>query len=86
VASDLTLLSAVRLNPKVKGLAKIVNLVHDSIVMEVPEENIEKVAQIAKNTMEETPKLYLDNLDIPFIADVEVGKSWGKMKAFNIEK
>lgn len=80
VASDMTLLSAVRLNPRLDGLAKIVNLVHDSIVMEVPKENINKVAKIAKQTMEETPKMYIDDLDIPFVADVEVGKSWGKLE------
>jgi DNA polymerase-1 len=84
VASDLTLLSAVRLNPKLDGLARIVNLVHDSIVMEVPEENVEKVGRIAKKVMEETPGLYLDNLDIPFTADVEVGKSWGKLKELDL--
>ena len=84
VASDMTLLSAVRLNPKLDGLAKIVNLVHDSIVIEVPEENLMEVAELTKKTMEETPEIYLDDLDVPFTADVEVGQSWGKLEELAI--
>lgn len=84
-ASDLTLLSAVRLQPLLNGKAMIVNLVHDSIVLDVPKENVAEIAKLTKSIMEETPQIYLDT-EIPFKADVEIGDRWGSLKEVNVEE
>lgn len=84
-ASDLTLLSAIRLQPKLKGRAKIINLVHDSIVLEVPKKHLNEIAKLTQKVMSETPGMYLKDADIPFTADVEVGESWGKLKEYKFD-
>lgn len=86
-ASDLTLMSAVRLHKILKktGWAHIVNLVHDSIVLEVPEENVDRVARLVKKIMEETPQIYLDT-EVPFVVDVEVGDRWGSLEKYDFNK
>lgn len=84
-ASDLTLLSAIRLQPKLNNRAKIVNLVHDSIVLDVPKKYVKEIAKLTKGIMEETPHIYLDT-EIPFKADVEIGNRWGSLKEVTIEE
>lgn len=80
-ASDLTLRSAIILHEKLKGKAHILNLVHDSILFEVPEDNVKEVAQIVKEVMERVPQEELKT-DIPFVVDLEVGQRWGSLKKY----
>ncbi len=49
--------------------------IHDSILVECPEENAEKVAEIMKETMESIAP----NLGISLKVDVHVGKNWGQV-------
>lgn len=80
LASDLTLVSAILLQKRLprKG-AKIVNLVHDSIVLEVANPFVDQVAELAVTTMQETAHRLLKGLDFPFPADAEVGDNWGEL-------
>ena len=51
--------------------AKIVLQVHDEMMIEAPEEEIEKVKEILTNSMQSAAKL-----KVPLIADVSVAKNW----------
>lgn len=79
VSSDLTLISAIKIQPLIEPYgAHIINLVHDSIVVECPEnaETVKRVAAIIEYQMSQTPIREL-NCKIPFGVDIELGKSWG---------
>jgi DNA polymerase-1 len=56
--------------------AKIVNLVHDEIVCEVPQEQAQEVAQLLKESMEFAGNLILKK--VPVEADVSVSERWEK--------
>jgi len=45
--------------------------VHDELVFEVPEEDIEKVKNMVKKEMEEVYPMY-----VPLKVDISVGKNW----------
>lgn len=82
ISSDLTLISAIRIQPRIEFYgAHIVNLVHDSILVECPEDpNILKaVAAIVEEEMSATPIRELA-CEIPFGVDIELGDSWGTIQ------
>lgn len=89
VASDLTLQSATELQnlldigfSKGKCPAKIVNIVHDAILIECEDAWVDEIAMATKNIMESLPTRLL-NTTIPFKAEVEVSKKgWGSKTAY----
>ena len=86
IASDLTLLSAMEIEPKLGVYSsKIVNLVHDSIIIEVLNNKkiVQSVAEIVRDTMIKLPKVELET-DIPFEVDLKIGRVWGNMKELKI--
>jgi DNA polymerase I-like protein with 3'-5' exonuclease and polymerase domains len=81
-ASDLTIISAIRMDPYLEEYgAYVVNLVHDSILVEGPgdPELTPIICDIILRTMIETPTLTLGS-NVPFEADVKVGYKWGSLK------
>jgi len=84
IASDYTLLSGIELNKWLKetGYGRIVNTVHDAILIEIPYANVDKVANKAVNIMAEIPKKY-NNASVPFVADIEVALHWGNKIEYN---
>ena len=63
----------------------IVINVHDSIILEV-RDNAELLARVAKKCKEimcTVPERYLEDLNIPFKADVEMGYSWGNLEKYD---
>lgn len=48
--------------------------VHDSIMFEIPDENLDETIEYVRNALPELP------FDCPFAVDVEVGKRWGSAK------
>jgi DNA polymerase-1 len=81
IASDLNLLSAMNMEQGLLGWGfKLVNLVHDSIVSEgnYDLDLIKHVSNHMKHIMSASPKKYL-NTDIPFVADVKIGYTWGAL-------
>ena len=64
--------------------ARIVNTVHDSIIIECVDnpETLKRVKEIGVQTMADMPKKYLLDppLDFPFKADAEIGQSWGDLE------
>lgn len=87
IASDLTMMSVCEIHDKLieEGIdARIVNTVHDSIIIECIDEPeaLKRVVQIGTSTMSDMPKRFLINpvLDFPFIADAEIGRRWGDLE------
>lgn len=55
--------------------AKLIMQVHDELLVETPAEEIDKVKQILKESMENVV-----SLKVPLVADVNVGKTWLEAK------
>jgi uracil-DNA glycosylase family 4 len=80
VASDLTLLSLVRLHDKlrVSGRANIIITVHDSIVFECDDDYVDDLSDLVTDVMIDTPRRELGWTETPFDADVTYGSNWGE--------
>lgn len=80
-SSDLLLWCAINMEEYLlrRGV-KIINLVHDSILLEIPADVdiIKDVATYANNVMIEAPKKLFD-CPIPFKTDFEIGINWGDL-------
>jgi DNA polymerase-1 len=73
-ASDIVKIAMLRVDEEFKraGLeARMLMQVHDELLVEVPEKEVEKVIQILKHEMESAV-----SLDVPLVADVGVGDNW----------
>jgi DNA polymerase-1 len=73
-ASDIVKIAMLRVDQEFKraGLeARMLMQVHDELLVEVPEREVEKVIQILKHEMESAV-----SLDVPLVADVGVGDNW----------
>lgn len=81
IASDFTLMTGIRIQPELlKYDAFIVNLVHDSLIIELPDDK-EIAALLFKWIPEQmcaTPKQWF-NLPFDFLADASIGTHWGKL-------
>ena len=64
-----------KLSQGTEKLGEQILQIHDSIMVECPEENAEKVGSILKNTME---TIYPE-LGIKLRVDVGIGKNWGEL-------
>lgn len=71
--ADLMKMAMLKVDEKIKGLGEQILQVHDSILVECPKENAEKIAEILKDTME---NIYPD-LKIKLKVDVGIGNNWG---------
>jgi DNA polymerase I-like protein with 3'-5' exonuclease and polymerase domains len=60
------------------NIVKIVNTVHDEIILECPENVAEVAKQQLEKCMVEGGNYYLTNLQIK--ADANIGPSWGEAK------
>jgi len=72
-ASDITVKAMIEFFRIIDKPVKLINFVHDSILVECKEEDKYHVANILKTTMENIVKL-----DIPLVADIVIGKTWGE--------
>ena len=83
MASDLLLMSLVRVAPLVRPLGvQIVAEVHDEIDFLAPHAVVEEASQIIKATMEDVSWLgkFGINLGVPVVADIETGPYWGEVR------
>lgn len=94
IASDMTLFSLMAINDWLieeglydpwnaeNSLARIAITVHDSIVLEVKDDDalIAEVAKKCQEVMAGTPQRFIENCPLPFKADAEIGYSWGKLE------
>lgn len=73
--ADLMKRAMLEIDDKIDGLGKQILQIHDSILVECPAKNADKVAKILKKTMESiAPELSI-NLKV----DVKMGSNWGEL-------
>jgi len=78
-ASDLTLISLVRMTSRIKKQNKKTNIVltvHDSIVFDVPEDEVDWVIKNAVEVMEDP----IVDLLVPMVAEIKIGERWGSLE------
>ncbi len=77
-AADLMKMAMIKLNQeilKISSQTRMLLQVHDEVVFEVPNNDIDKVRETIKNIMENIYKL-----KVPIIVDIHVGQDWGQCK------
>ena len=57
--------------------ARMLLQVHDELIFEVPENELEKTVPVVKTVMESAM-----TLDVPLVCDARVGDNWGELEAF----
>lgn len=72
--ADLMKMAMLKVEKELEGLGKQILQVHDSILVECPKENAEKVAHILKETMED-----IYELPVKLKVDVSTGDNWGEL-------
>ena len=76
-AADILKKALILLAIELEGTAsKIIGTVHDEIILEVPDHDVEEIAKTLQNTMEKTGGYFLNK--VPVIADVSMGDSWAE--------
>lgn len=73
--ADLMKLAMIQVDEKIDGLGEQVLQIHDSILIECPKENAEKIAEILQQTMEAVAP----DLPVKLQVDVSTGKNWGEL-------
>ncbi|MDQ3123616.1 MAG: DNA polymerase, partial [bacterium] len=73
-AADLTKLAMVRVQEKLPEGSNMLLQIHDSILIEVPEKDADKVGKILVEVMENVYEL-----PVKLKADISVGKNWGEL-------
>jgi DNA polymerase-1 len=77
-AADIIKIAMIRLYNALqeRGLrSEMILQVHDELVLEVPDDEVEEVAALVRETMEGAFPM-----DIPLRVDVNIGSNWGQMK------
>ena len=66
---------------------KLINTIHDSIMLDVHESQLKTICEGLKKFLTNVPKyakLHLGvELDLPFPVEIEYGRDWGNMKQYN---
>jgi DNA polymerase-1 len=78
LAADILKLAMGRIICQLPCYLKPIFTVHDSLVFECPDDKVSETSAIIKAAMEVTPPI--PGFDIPIIAEVSIGKSYGDMK------
>lgn len=81
-AADILKIAMVRLHRALKEenlAARMILQVHDELVLEVPEEELEPVARLVRSLMESAFEL-----DASLKVDVKVGKNWEQMEGYEV--
>lgn len=73
--ADLMKLAMIEVDRKLDGLGEQILQIHDSILVEAPKKNADKVAEILKTTMENIAP----DLGIKLKVDVSIGNNWGEL-------
>lgn len=76
-AADLIKLAMIEIDKKIykhdDSFAKLLLQIHDELLFEVPDNNCEELAKLAKHEMEHVFKL-----KVPLVVDISIGKNWGE--------
>ncbi len=75
-AADIIKIAMINVYRELKNVgldARLILQVHDELIIEAKEKDVEQVKSIVKNAMENAVKF-----SVPMIADINVGENWGK--------
>ena len=73
-AADIIKIAMIQVYERLKAEcpeAKLIMQVHDELIIEAPEKDAERVAELLKSTME-----HACELSVPFTVEVACGKTW----------
>ena len=73
--ADLMKLAMIKIEEKIAGLGEQILQIHDSVLVEAPKENGEKIAEILQEVMESIAP----ELPVKLKVDVGIGKNWGEL-------
>jgi DNA polymerase-1 len=74
-AADIMKKAMVDIHRKLQGTkAKMLLQIHDSVLVECPEDDADTIAKLLKDTMEKAYKLPVD-----LTVDTDIGKNWGEL-------
>ncbi len=77
-ASDICLSAFVELRPRLRGIGFVRNIIHDAILVEVPEDRAEEVGELMKEIMTRKGNELVDGY-VNFATDVSIGRNWGEV-------
>jgi DNA polymerase I-like protein with 3'-5' exonuclease and polymerase domains len=61
--------------------SRVIGIIHDSVVINVKKGEVEIIPELVVSTMEGMKYPWLD---VPLVADVKLGKSWGEAKEIQV--
>lgn len=73
--ADLMKLAMLKIDEELGGVGEQILQIHDSVLVEVPQESAEKVAKILRDTMENIAP----ELPVKLKVDVGIGENWGEL-------
>lgn len=73
--ADLMKLAMVEIDKKIDGLGEQILQIHDSVLVECPSQNAQKIATILREVMENIAP----QLGVKLKVEVKIGKNWGEM-------
>ncbi len=73
--ADLMKIAMLQVEDKLDGLGEQILQIHDSILVETPEANVEKVSEILKSAMENVHS----ELKVKLKVDIKTGRNWGEL-------
>jgi DNA polymerase I len=80
--ADLIKIAMIRISRRLKQDApdsRLILQVHDELVLEVPEKDVEKVADLVRNEMENAHTQFGVEFSVPIRAEAKVGENWAEM-------
>lgn len=77
IASDICLTALIKLQPRLHGLATTRLTIHDALIFECAEKDMEEVVALASEEMIASGRAFTDF--VPFVVDVSFGKRWSEL-------
>ncbi len=80
-AADVVKMAMIKVDEKIHdSTTRLLLQIHDELIYEVEEQNVEELAKILKSTMESVIEL-----DVPLPVNLKMGKRWGSMKGLPVK-
>lgn len=76
-AADINKLALIRLYSELPSDCRLLMTVHDSVLLEVPEQQVSRVVRQARMVMQQAPPRF----SIPLRVDIHVGRTWAQCKS-----
>lgn len=73
-AADIIKKAMIRLDKALPKEARMTLQIHDELLVEAPEKDAEKIAQLMKKVMED-----VNHFDVPFTVEANIGNNWGEI-------